>query len=95
MTPKLSHWSLSASNVSTPARPGPVAFAELGLSIAVSFCQVLLSLLRQFESLFRTSPIVPELPAPDLLIKSRFLFSSAPGRTAACRVPSPAAAGPG
>eukprot|EP00960_Hanusia_phi_P065275 766051-Hanusia_phi.AAC.1 len=40
------------------------AFAELGLSIAVS----LLSLLRQFES-FRTSPIVPELPAPDLTIK--------------------------
>eukprot|EP00960_Hanusia_phi_P002657 77970-Hanusia_phi.AAC.1 len=29
---------------------------------------VLLSLLRQFES-SRTSPIVPELPAPDLLIK--------------------------
>eukprot|EP00960_Hanusia_phi_P074442 768244-Hanusia_phi.AAC.2 len=30
------------------------AFAELGLSIAVSFCSSLLSLLRQFES-FRTS----------------------------------------
>eukprot|EP00960_Hanusia_phi_P043825 756283-Hanusia_phi.AAC.1 len=44
---------------------GTAAFAELRL---IFLSGSLLSLRRQFES-FRTSSIVPELPAPDLLIK--------------------------
>eukprot|EP00960_Hanusia_phi_P007825 223922-Hanusia_phi.AAC.2 len=44
-----------------PAADSELAYGSL-LSIALSFCSSLVAAVRQFES-YRTSPIVPELPA--------------------------------
>eukprot|EP00960_Hanusia_phi_P018717 552140-Hanusia_phi.AAC.1 len=72
---------------------GRAAFAELGWSIAVSFCSsVVAETVRVI--IFRTSAIVPELPAPDLLIKLGLLTSSAHCGTRSLSLLSPGPVAP-